>query len=130
MKSPWQYFSLDELKCKCAKCGSTGLEMDEEFMRQIIMLREELGFPFSVSSAYRCPAHNAKVSNTGENGPHTTGKAMDIITRGEQAYLLAKKAFIQGLSGIGFSQKGITRFIHLDILEAPEYPRPTIWSYE
>jgi len=128
-KSPWQYFELDELKCKCGNCGSAGMEMDDSFMQKIIILREELGFPFCVSSAYRCPKHNTSVSSTGMAGPHTTGKAMDIVVHGEEAYRLVKKAVLHDFSGIGVSQKGIRRFIHLDSLEKPDYPRPNIWSY-
>ncbi len=127
--SPWQYFLLDELKCKCGQCGSTGLEMNDSFMRKIIALREKLNFPLIVSSAYRCSAHNASVSNTGEAGPHTTGKAMDVVIKGEDALKLIKCALDYSFTGIGISQKGESRFIHLDALQAPDYPRPTVWSY-
>jgi hypothetical protein len=35
-----------------------------------------------------------------------------------------------GFSGIGVSQKGDSRFIHLDDLEdSNERPRPWVWSY-
>jgi zinc D-Ala-D-Ala carboxypeptidase len=39
-------------------------------------------------------------------------------------------ALEQGFTGIGVSQKGAIRFIHVDDLpDAPGQPRPTIWSY-
>lgn len=127
----YTYFTLNELKCKCGKCNSTGLEMDDEFMERIKILREECGFPFIVSSAYRCPDYNAQKSKTGFDGPHTTGKAMDILVQGENAYILVKKALLHDFTGIGVNQKDDVskRFIHLDILTAPDYPRPRIFSY-
>lgn len=129
MLSPWKYFSLIELKCKCGNCESTGLEMDDTFMEKLSWIREELGFPFIISSAYRCGEYNKKVSGTGENGPHTTGKAIDIVVNGEKAYALLSKALLQDFKGIGINQKGNSRFIHLDDLEYPDYPRPMVWSY-
>jgi hypothetical protein len=71
------------------------------------------------------------VSTTGFDGPHTTGKAADILVYGEDALLLLKLALARGFTGIGISQKGDihSRFIHLDILAQPDYPRPFLWSY-
>jgi zinc D-Ala-D-Ala carboxypeptidase len=130
MTEPYKYFSLSELKCKCGKCGSTGNEMDAAFMQKLILLRGELRIPFVLSSAYRCPAHNAKESSTGETGPHTTGKAVDILMRGADALKLIQYAINLGFTGIGIKQHGISRFIHVDTLAAPDYPRPTVWSYQ
>lgn len=124
----YKYFSPNELKCKCGKCGSTGDEMDFEFMNQLAKLREKVG-ALVLSSAYRCPDYNAKVSSTGLNGPHTTGCAADISCRGERALFILSNAFKLGFTGIGISQNGNARFIHLDTLTAPKYPRPNIWSY-
>jgi len=129
--SPWKYFDLNELKCKCGQCGSTGLEMDNTFMKMIVSLREQLGFEFVVSSAYRCAKYNLQVAHTGENGPHTTGKAMDILIYGAQARVLIGGAIQAGFGGVGINQKGDMggRFVHLDTLTAPDYPRPNVWSY-
>ncbi len=128
-KTAWKYFSLNELKCKCGKCGSTGLEMKTGFMQCLSMLRAKLDFPFIITSAYRCPEHNNAISKTGKTGPHTTGMAIDIGVRGDKALQLIKEAILIGMTGIGVNQKGDHRFIHLDMLNAPNYPRPNIWSY-
>jgi zinc D-Ala-D-Ala carboxypeptidase len=125
----WKYFVLDELKCKCGECDSTGVEMDDQFMRKIVFIREKLGFPFIVNSAYRCPKHNRTVGETGLTGPHTTGAAMDIRCNGYQAYKILEMAFLIGLKGIGVNQKGSARYIHLDDCSTAKYPRPTLWSY-
>lgn len=128
--SSWKYFALEELKCKCGKCNSTGLEMDNQFMQQLVMLREKLGFPFVVSSAYRCPHHNNDVSSSGFKGAHTTGKAIDIAVVNEKALDLIKEALKLNITGIGVNQKGNGRFIHLDSCTSVDgLPRPNIWSY-
>lgn len=99
-------------------------------MEKLIFLREAMKIPFTLSSAYRCPGHNSSVNpKTGENGPHTTGKAVDIVMRGADAYRLIHYAMNAGFTGIGVKQAGIGRYLHLDILAAPDYPRPMIWSY-
>lgn len=125
--SPWQYFQIEELKCKC---GCDKWLMDSAFMAKVVSLRRELGFPFVVTSAYRCPAHNQKVSTTGPNGPHTTGHAIDINVHHAQAIAFLRAALDHGFTGIGLNQKGpVTgRFIHLDDL-GPPHPRPNCWTY-
>jgi hypothetical protein len=40
-----------------------------------------------------------------------------------------KYALNAGFTGIGVKQTGVNRIIHLDTLTAPDYPRPTVWSY-
>jgi uncharacterized protein YcbK (DUF882 family) len=115
-------FADAELACKCG-CG---MLPDQDFMDKVEQLRTTLGFPLPVTSAARCPAHNAAVSATGRAGPHTTGRAIDIGVRGDRAVALIKAALNLGFTGIGIAQKGNSRFIHLDDLQEG---RPTIWSY-
>lgn len=99
-------------------------------MNRVEMLRAHCGFPLVITSAMRCPDYNAKVSDTGRTGPHTTGRAIDIAIRGEQAVKLVENALLLKFTGIGVSQKGASRFIHIDLLaNGPGCPRPTIWSY-
>ena len=120
-------FSESELACSC--CGKN--EMTQETVDALQALRESIGKPLRLSSAYRCPKHNSKVSSTGKTGPHTTGKAIDIVCSGKEAWELLSSAMIRSKvwKGIGISQKGKheSRFIHLDTIEADN--RPWIWSY-
>lgn len=118
-------FSVDEMKCKCG-CGKA--DMDREFMMDLQALREAVG-PLKVSSAYRCPEHNQRVSSTGPDGPHTTGKAADILCSGKHAHEVLMSACFFDFTGIGVSQKGAhgSRFIHLDTITAG--PRPNVWTY-
>ena len=86
----------------------------------------------AVSSGYRTPDYNAAVSSTGTDGPHTTGRAVDVRVRGADALELVQIANEFGFTGIGISQRGdqASRFVHLDDLENGEScPRPWIWSY-
>lgn len=101
-----------------------------DFMEKIEILRVRVGFPLPVTSAARCPKHNRSVSGTGDDGPHTTGRAIDFGISRQQAYIVMREALTMGFTGIGIQQKGGGRFIHLDDLpDSPRQPRPTVWSY-
>lgn len=126
--SRYEYFSDEELSCKCGKCGRGSEHMNHTFMEKVIKLRRKLNFSMVVSSAYRCPEHNTKVSSTGETGPHTTGRAIDIQCNHMQALSIVEEARKHGFTGIGVKQKGVGRFVHLDDL-GNGYPRPAFWSY-
>ncbi|MBS0289290.1 MAG: DUF882 domain-containing protein [Proteobacteria bacterium] len=126
---PWEYFSDDEMRCHC---GCKRVEMDPYFMSKLHSLRKLLEFPFLVTSGFRCPEYNEKISSTGTNGPHTTGRAVDIAISGKQAYLLVQYAANFHFLGIGIKQSGPDekRYVHLDDLSEKEgFPRPRIWSY-
>ena len=120
-------FPDTELACKCG-CG---VLPNAEFMADVQKLRTAYGKPLAVSSAARCPTHNAKVSGTGRTGPHTTGRAIDLAVSHADAHALLVLACVMKLfTGIGVQQRGGGRFLHLDNLpNAPGQPRPTIWSY-
>ena len=126
----YKYFKTSELTC--SHCGADG--MDEGFMHKIDALREELNFPFKISSAYRCPKHPVEASKASP-GAHTEGRAIDIRVYGSNALKLVEAGIRRGMAGIGISQKGSValRFIHLDDLPLTEdggnRPRPWIWSY-
>jgi zinc D-Ala-D-Ala carboxypeptidase len=125
-----RYFKISEFACKGQNCCNGSNLIDHVFVEELDQLRHELGFPLVVTSGYRCPKYNAKVSTTGEAGPHTTGRAVDLDVNRERAYKVVRLAAAKGFTGIGVAQKGASRFIHLDNLpNAPGQPRPTIWSY-
>jgi uncharacterized protein YcbK (DUF882 family) len=104
--------------------------MQTGFIDKLDSLREEVGFRLRVTSGYRCPRHNARVSSTGLHGPHTTGRAVDLAVDRERAYEVLSWIEHFGFTGIGLNQKGEGRFIHLDDLpHASGQPRPTVWTY-
>lgn len=98
----YKYFTEEELLCQ--HCNAKGI--DSNFMQKIDQLREDLGFPFPVTSGYRCPKHPIEARKSSP-GAHTTGRAIDIGVRGERAYRLIQKALEHGFSGIGVNQKAV-----------------------
>ena len=120
-------FSSKELSC--SHCGEN--KFDQKTLDALQELREAIGKPIKLSSAYRCPEHNDKVSGSGKSGPHTTGCAVDILCSGKEAHEILTFAMIRSSiwKGIGVSQKGEhkSRFLHLDTLETDM--RPWVWSY-
>ena len=127
---PWDHFTRDEFACKGeACCGHSNL-IEDSFIDKLERLRKTFGFAFPVASGYRCPIHNQRVSTTGPNGPHTTGRAADLSLDRLRAFMVMSSALGSGeFTGIGIKQHGPARFLHLDDLEAPAHPRPTLWSY-
>lgn len=129
MPKDFLFFSDKELRCPCCKQNF----MDTPFMLELIRIREIADFPFNVTSAYRCPNYNDRISTTGRDGPHTTGHAVDILVTGRKTVILLKLVLkSEFFTGIGINQRGPRnkRFIHIDNLEATENrPRPWLWTY-
>lgn len=126
--SPWEHFYVEELRCRCG-CGR--MDMDNVFMSRLVLLRKAAGFPFPITSAFRCMAHDLSI---GGARVHPTGHAVDIGLYGERALIVVSLALSHGMRGIGIDQKGdrSKRFIHLDDLDQrkfPGHPRPWVWSY-
>jgi zinc D-Ala-D-Ala carboxypeptidase len=124
----WNYFSVDELKCK----GTDECEMDEGFMEKLEALRHEFNEPMIVSSGYRSIGYNTTIGGAA-NSPHLYGKAVDVVISGKSAYRLMKLAIQHDFTGIGVSQRGPheKRFLHIDTMENSDtHPRPWIWSYK
>ena len=120
-------FTTDEMACSC--CGKS--DMDDEFMKILQSIRDEMQRPLKITSGFRCQNRNAIISTTGRDGPHTKAKACDILISGADAMRLFAIAQRHGISGIGLSQKGPhnKRFCHIDSLTPEEGPRPTVWTY-
>ena len=118
-------FTEKELACPC--CGECN--MNERYMRNLVMMREHAGFPFSVNSACRCKKHNKEVggypsSRHVDRGDGT--EATDIQAYGAKALVILTLAKRYGMLGVGVSAKGDfkDRFIHLDGRTSP-----ALWSY-
>jgi len=120
-----KYFKYDTdpmLACPC--CGEKG--MDESFLNLLDLIRSAVKQPLIVTSGYRCPAHNSKVSTTGINGPHTTGKAIDLKANSSLRYLLTMYAQDYGIERIGIANT----FIHLDGLDQEDgFDQCVMWTY-
>jgi len=119
-----------ETRCKCG-CGQN--EMDADFMERLQLLRtewyKESTRVLKVNSGFRCKNHPIEKRKK-HLGPHTKGKAVDVLISGKDATKLFKMAK-KYMSGIGYNFKGRSRshFLHLDSLTPEEAQRPAVWNY-
>lgn len=132
-KDRWPNFAFKEMACQ----HSGICNISDELMDKLQQLRENVGFGLIVSSGYRDKTHpieHAKIQEgkAPNGGAHASGKAVDLAIAGEKAYKVLKEALAVGFTGIGVSQTGAKRFLHLDCITEEDgfhVPRPTIWSY-
>jgi zinc D-Ala-D-Ala carboxypeptidase len=122
-KEKWKNFKLAEFKCKC---GCDEVKIDAAMLDLVQEARDTLG-PLSITSAFRCSSHNASVSSTGSNGPHTTGHALDIGVKDSKHRKQLIDYFTTKVTGLGVAKS----FIHIDNLTADEGfdMRPNAWKY-
>ena len=103
-----------DLCCKC--CGqhyySIELIARLNYLRQAV--KEKFGKDLIITSAYRCPAHNARVGGV-KGSYHTKGMAADVKVEGIDSVELAIMAEQVGFTGIGI----YNTFIHVDVREKP-----------
>ena len=116
------YFSDEEFLCQ--HCGEKGIR--EEIVDRLNAMREDCGFPFVISSGYRCSNHPIEARKS-KPGAHAAGYAADISVRNGYALAVIKSAMQNGIDRIGINQKGDGRFIHVDV--DPDRPSPAVWSY-
>lgn len=132
-RSPWEHFTWKELTCRCG-CGRA--DMDPIFMSRVVTLRLLVARKFVVTSAYRCPDYNERVSRSkSRTGPHTTGHAMDVAADGALVWAILPHLAALGFTGVGLQQKGGDRYIHFDDLNGMHDQsgnnliRPWVWTY-
>lgn len=107
-------FSRRELACKCGCRTPLGIDRNlEKLANALEELRTIIGGPISVTSGYRCPAHNQRIGGA-KMSQHTLGLAADIISKKLTPKELAEAAekvpaFING--GVGV----YSRWIHVDV---------------
>jgi len=129
----WPNFSFKEMACR-----ETGeCRMNEDTMDRLQELRHEYGRGLRITSGFRSPSHSVEVEKKDPEGnprpgAHATGRAIDIAVRGEDAYMVLSLATSLGFTGIGVSQTGDRRFLHLDDIQTEDNfhaSRPFVWSY-
>ena len=118
----WVNFKPKEFEC--SHCNI--LKISSDLMDFIQTARDNLG-PLIITSAYRCQDHNNSVSKTGPNGPHTTGKAVDISVKDSQHRKQLITYFAPKVTGLGIAKS----FIHIDLLDEEDgfTMRPNSWVY-
>lgn len=118
----YKNFSEDEFKC--SETGECAMRAD--FLDKLQQMRTLVGQPFTITSGYRSEKHSVEVKKD-KPGIHTMGRAADIACDGRFAFQIIKAATLVGMTGIGVSQRGSARFVHVDDYEGG--PRPNVWSY-
>ena len=103
--------------------------MDPEFMETLEKIREEVGIPFIITSAYRDPTHPIEAKKS-QPGAHASEGCRHTYTRRGRLKVYRSSVKTR-CNWLGVKQHGDSRFIHLDTLEATNTrPRPWVWSYE
>lgn len=123
-------FSLSEFNCKCGDCT---IPSDVLFNIKIVaknlqILRDYVGVPVRINSAYRCKEHNKAVGGSSRS-QHILGKAADItidgVTADEVYYIVRKLRRNPMLEGVIFQGLGrYNTFTHVDIRDSY-----TTWDY-
>lgn len=104
----WKNFSPREMACK----GTGSLLLDEVAMDKLQQLRDALGVPLIVVSAYRSPEHNRAVGGA-KNSYHMKGVAFDIQMANHDPMLFEVAAREIGFRGFGYYPK--QGFMHIDL---------------
>ena len=133
----WDNFTYDEFACQCDHCDGEN-HMSESVIDDLQEIRTPCGFPFIITSGYRCPLHPIEAAKDAP-GPHSTGRALDVLCSGENYLAILGAALLVNVgeedwiwTGFGADQKGDydDRYIHLDQCDAaPGRPRPHGWTY-
>jgi zinc D-Ala-D-Ala carboxypeptidase len=110
----WKNFSPAEIACR----GSGSLRINEEALDKLQALRDRLGKPLIVRSAYRSPAHNRAVGGA-PRSKHLDGAAFDIAMANHDPVEFEAAARAVGFLGFGFYPR--SGFIHVDLGPARQW---------
>jgi uncharacterized protein YcbK (DUF882 family) len=110
-------FKLSEFMCND---GSQELMLDMNLVNKLQLMREKLGKPIVVVSAYRNSVYNAKVGGAPKS-QHVNGKAADIKVNGISPLDIAFVAESVGFKGIGVYTHDGNSFTHVDTRETKSY---------
>ena len=95
--------------------------MDPAFLEKLDALREECGFPFTITSGYRDEFHPNEIRKK-IPGTHNQGIAADIaVSNGTERMNIVHQALKMGFGGIGVART----FIHVDTRATT----PVMWTY-
>jgi hypothetical protein len=110
----WPNFSPAEIACR----GTGALKLDPIAMDRLQGLRDRLGKPLIVRSAYRSPAHNRAVGGA-KQSKHIEGTAFDIAMANHDPVAFERAAREVGFLGFGFYPR--SGFIHVDLGPARQW---------
>ncbi len=101
----WPNFTPAEI----ASNGDGSVLINADAMDKLQLLRDLIGRPLIINSAYRDPIYNAKVGGA-PLSMHKQGRAFDIALRGHDRRQLARAAQAAGFTGFGY----YNTFLHVD----------------
>lgn len=108
----WKNFSPAEIACRDYGGPDEGmLLVDERSMDMLQELRDLLGKPLMVNSAFRPHRYNRKIGGAASS-KHLTGKAFDISMENHDPAQFEAAARQVGFKGFGFYKRN--NFIHID----------------
>ena len=113
----WPNFSPEEIACR----GDGTIRINEAALDKLQALREKLGVPLIVHSAYRSPNYNRKVGGA-EHSMHLQGAAFDISMTNHDPDAFEAAARAVGFTGFGFYPR--QNFMHIDIGRARQWGDP------
>jgi hypothetical protein len=112
----WPDFSPAEIACR----GTGKLLVNEPALNRLQALRDRLGKPLIVRSAYRSPAHNRAVGGA-KGSKHLEGAAFDIAMANHDPVAFEATAREVGFLGFGFYPSPGHDFMHIDLGPAREW---------
>ncbi|UWL61647.1 D-Ala-D-Ala carboxypeptidase family metallohydrolase [Brucella pseudintermedia] len=110
----WKNFSPAEIACR----GTGSLRINEEALDKLQALRDRLGKPLIVRSAYRSPAHNRAVGGA-PRSKHMDGMAFDIAMANHDPVAFEAAARAVGFLGFGYYPR--SGFMHIDLGPARQW---------
>ena len=113
----WKNFSPAEIACR----GTGQIKLHPEALDKLQALRERLGKPLIIRSAYRSPQHNRNVGGA-PRSKHMDGTAFDVAMSNHDPVTFAEAARAVGFLGFGtYPRSG---FMHIDLGPARSWGEP------
>lgn len=103
----WANFSPREIACK----GTGSVLINEDALDKLQELREALGRPLVLTSAYRSPSHNKAVGGA-KGSYHLQGRAFDVRMENHDPEHFERAARRVGFTGFGYYPR--QGFMHID----------------
>lgn len=113
----WPSFSPREIACK----GTGSILIDQDALDKLQALRDRLGKPIVLTSAYRSPEHNRKVGGA-KNSYHMQGVAFDVRMDNHDPHAFEAAARSVGFTGFGYYPR--SGFLHIDTGPARTWGAP------
>lgn len=110
----WPSFSPAEIACR----GTGAIKINTEAMDKLQALRDRLGKPLIVRSAYRSPEHNRAVGGAPAS-KHMQGTAFDVAMANHDPAAFEATARAVGFLGFGYYPR--SGFMHIDLGPARQW---------